>query len=169
MSVQALHADSRATDSPARLDKVSANRCDTAPLSVRIVGPLEFIRVDEGLKAVDPAVTFESTHGVVQLGIDQPKQGGQRRPVAQVRFVLDHDGPAVLGPHYHREPGIERATDQRFNEKLIVSRRVAKRQRQNSSVRTKRERYPWSWWCVEVVGDEAVVPGVAADDGETRG
>jgi hypothetical protein len=28
---------------------------------------------------------------------------------------------------------------------LIVSRRVAKRQRQNSSVRTKRDRNPWSW------------------------
>jgi hypothetical protein len=169
MSMQALHADPRATDSPARLDEVSANRCDTAPLSVVIMGSLEFVRVDQGLKAVDPTVTFESTHGVVQLGIDQPKQGGHGRAVAQVRFVLDHDGPTVFGPHYYRESGIERATDQRFNEKLIVSRRVAKRQRQNSSVRTKRERNPWSWWCVEVVGDEAVVPGVAADDGETRG
>jgi hypothetical protein len=32
---------------------------------------------------------------------------------------------------------------------LIVNRGVVKRQRQNSSVRTKRETNPWLWWFVE--------------------
>ena len=145
MSVQALHPDPSAADSPAGLHEVTAYRCDVATPSVLIVGALELVWVDESLEAVDPTIAFETTHGIVQLGINQPEQSGHRCAVAQVRFVLDHDGPTVFGPYHHSETSGQRTADQSFNEKLIVSRRVAKRQRQNSSVRTKRDRNPWSW------------------------
>jgi hypothetical protein len=109
--VQALHAGPRATDSPARLDQVGTKRCGPAALGVVIVSSLEFIGVDEGLKAVDPTVTFESTHGAVQLRIDKPKQSGHGRAVAQVRFVLDHRGSTVPRPHDYRETPIQWAAD----------------------------------------------------------
>ncbi len=72
MSMEALHADASATDSPARLDEVRANRCGPATLGVVVVGSPELARVDQRLKTVDPTLAFETTDGVVQRGIDEP-------------------------------------------------------------------------------------------------
>jgi hypothetical protein len=150
MGVQALHPDPGAAHSPARLDEVAANGGRASAPGIVIVCSLKVVCIDERLESVDSAFTFETTHGVVQLGINEPIQSGHGRAIAQMWFVLDHHRASVSTPHYDRETSTEGTADQSFNETLIGERRVAKRQRQNSSVRTKRDTNPWPWWCVEV-------------------
>lgn len=65
MSVQALHPNPGTTDSPTRLYEVIANRRGPAAPGVVIVSSLKFVVVDECLKAVDPALTFQPTHRVM--------------------------------------------------------------------------------------------------------
>ncbi len=145
MRVQALHSRSGTTDSPARSNQVTAQCGRVAASRVVVVRSLEFDCVNQRLEAVHAAVALESTHRRVDLGIYQPEQGGHRRAVSQVRFVLDHDRPTISSSHDYRESTAERATNQSLYELLIVRRRVAKAQRQNSRVCTKRERKPFEW------------------------
>jgi hypothetical protein len=87
-----------------------------------------------------------------------------------MRFVFDHDWSTISSTHDDREPSAEGATKEGLYETLVFKRHITKGQRQNSSVRTKRERNPFAWWCVEVVGDDDDVAVLGADDdGETRG
>ncbi len=149
MGVQALHSQPGSPHPPAGLGEITLNGGRPATPRVVIVSSLKFRLVHECLKAMDSALTLETTHRRVQRRIDQPKQSGHRRPVAQMGLVLNHHRSTVSGAHDHRETPRQGTTDQPFNEKLIVKRGVAKRQRQNSSVRTKRETNPWLWRCVE--------------------
>lgn len=145
------------------------NRGVATASRVVVVGALELVGVDQFFKSVNAAAAFEATNGVVQLGIDEPEQSGHRRAVAQVRFVLDDDRATITRAHDDGEAPRERSADQSFYEQLIIFRRVVKGQRQNSSVRSKREMNPLDGWrVVEVLVDDVAVLG-AADDGDTSG
>lgn len=165
MGVQALHAHARATHAPFGLDEFGANGRQAAPTGVLVVRALQLIGVNQDFEAVHSPVAFESTHGVVQLGIDEPVQRGHGRTVSKVGLVLDDDGTPVRATDDHRETPGERSAQQRFDEREIVGGRVPKGQRQNSKVRTRRETYAFVVWCV--VGGEPE-SGVA-DEGETSG
>ena len=67
-----------------------------------------------------PPVTLQAAHRVVEFRIDQPVEGGHRRAVAQVRFVLDHDGRAVLATHDDGEAARRRSPEQGLDDRLIV-------------------------------------------------
>jgi hypothetical protein len=83
-----------------------------------------------------------------------------------VGFVLNNDGAAVLPANRHRKAATEGATYERFNNVLIIEGRVTKRQRQNSSVRTRRETNPARW--LDFFEDVETVSG-AEVDGATIG
>ena len=168
MSVQALHANASTAHSPGGLDEIAVNRGVATTSCVIVVRALEFAGVNQFLKSVDATVAFETTDGIVQLGIDEPEQSGHRCAVAQVRFVLDDDRATIATAHHHREAPRERSADQSLYEQPIIVRGVVKGQRQNSSVRSKRETNPLERWCVVDVPVDVAVLG-AADDGDTSG
>jgi hypothetical protein len=170
MGVQTLHADASTPHSPRGLHEVGAHRGGTAALRVVVVRALQFVSVDKIFKSVDAAVALEATDGVVQLWINEPEKGGHRCAVAQMRFVLNDDWATITTAHDDGEAPGERSTNQRFYENLIIVRGVVKGQRQNSSVRSKRETNPLEDLCVvDALVDDVAVLGAADDDGETSG
>ena len=68
------------------------------------------------------------------------KRQGHGRAVTQVWLVLDDDRSTVEATHHHREATSEGTTEEGFDDRLIVEGRVVKAQRQNSRVRTNREK-----------------------------
>jgi hypothetical protein len=169
MGVQTLHSHARAPHSPRRLHHVGSHGGVATTSRVVVVRALEFVRVDQFFESVDAAIALEAADRLVQLRIDEPEQCGHRRAVAQVRFVLNDDRTTVASAHDDGEAPRERSTNQRFHEKLIIVRGVVKGQRQNSSVRSKRETNPFDDLCVVVVLVDVVAVLGAADDGETSG
>jgi hypothetical protein len=115
---------------------------------------------------VYPTLALEPTHRVVQIGIDEPVQRGHRGAVAQVRLILDDNRTAVMSSNDDREAAAEGTAYERFNNVLIVEGRVTKRQRQNSSVRTRRETNPVEW--LDFDEDFAAASGAEAV-GDTSG
>jgi hypothetical protein len=89
---------------------------------------------------VHATLALETTDRRVELGVDEPVQGGHGGAVAQVRLVLNHDRGFVEAAHHDREATSGGTTEQGFDDRLIVEGRVAKAQRQNSKVRTSREK-----------------------------
>jgi hypothetical protein len=83
-----------------------------------------------------------------------------------VRLVFDHNRAAVVAANYDRESSGWGSTEERFNNLLVVEGCVAKCQRQNSSVRTRRDTNPARWLDFGV--DFATVSGAEAV-GETSG
>lgn len=110
MGVQALHADARTTHAPFGLNELGANGRQATPTGVLVVRALEFVGVNEDFEAVHSPVAFDSTHRVVQLGIDEPIQGGHGRTVSKVRLVLDDDGTSIGAANDYRETPVERST-----------------------------------------------------------
>ena len=169
MGVQTLHPHARTPHSPGGLHEVATHGGVTTTSRVVVVRALEFVGVDQLFESVDTAFALESADGVVQRRIDEPEQRGHRRAVAQVWFVLNDDRTTITSAHDDGEAPGERSTNQCFYEQLIIVRGVVKGQRQNSSVRSKRETNPLDDLCVvEVLVDDVAVLG-AADDGETSG
>jgi hypothetical protein len=138
--VKTLHPDAGATDAAAGLNEFCAQRRGVATTRVLLVRTGQFIGIDELLEAVHATVALEAAHRRVELGVDEPVQGGHRRAVAQVRLVLNDDGRVVESAYHDRETTSGGTTEQRFDDRLIVEGRVAKAQRQNSKVRTSREK-----------------------------
>jgi len=164
--VQALHADACTTHAAAGLGELGAHGRCSSPLRVLFVRALQVSSVNELFKSVYAALALEPTHGVVQIGIDEPVQRGHGSAVAQVRFILDDNRTAVASANDDREAAAQRATYERFNNVLVVEGRVTKRQRQNSSVRTRRETNPVEW--LDFDEDFAAASGAEAV-GETSG
>ena len=169
--VQALDANTGAAHSPARLDSVTSQRGHVASASVVVVGAFEVLGLNESLEAVHPAGAFDATDGLVQFGINQPVQRGHRGAVAQVRLVLDHDRTPVTASHDHRAATREGAAHQCFNDGEVLRGRVAKGQRQNSRVPTKRDTKPCrpDGALLEVVVDPVEDVGTIPDVGFTSG
>lgn len=167
MRVKALDPLAGPTDTPGRRDRVSLDDRGVTASRVVVVRRGEFVGVDERLESVDTALALETAHRRVQLPVDQPVQGRHRRSVSQVRLVLDHDGPSVEPANDDGAASREWATDQLLQGGEVVARRVAKRvQRQNSSVRTRRETNPRQ----PLDDARAGAAGVAdTDDGATSG
>jgi len=169
MSVQTFDSHARAPHSPRGLHEVVTHGGVAATSRVVVVRTLEFVCVDQFFESVDASIALEAADGVVQLRIDEPEKRGHGRTVAQVRFILNDDRATVATAHDDGEAPGERSTNQRFHEYLIIVRGVVKGQRQNSSVRSKRETNPLEDLCVaDVLVDDVSVFG-AADDGETSG
>jgi hypothetical protein len=139
MRVQALHANARTTDAATGLGALRSDCCPSAPFGIRVVGRAQRIATHQVFEAVDAATSLETTHGFVDLRIDEPEERGHRRTVTQVRFVLYDDGSTVESSHDDRAAPGEWSTEIGLNDGNIVERRVAKAQRQNSRVRTTRE------------------------------
>src|ERR1035437_6509067 len=140
--VKTFDAHAGSAHSPAGLDGVGAHGGRLTPASVLLVGAREVLRVDKVLVAVHTARSLDTAHCFIEFGVDQPIHGGHRRAVAQMGLVLDHHRTSVTAPHDHGTSPVEGTPDQRFNGHEVVRRRVAKGQRQNSRVRTKRETKP---------------------------
>ena len=166
MRVEALDTDTRSPDAAVSLNKVGAYGCQRASTCVVVVSPLQLFGVDELFEAMHAPFTLESTDGVVQIGVNQPVQGGHRGAVAQVGLILDDDGTSVLRANHDRETPAKGATYERCDMLLIVKGCVVKRQRQNSRVRERRERKPACWPAFPCGVDP--VRG-AASDGATSG
>ena len=164
--MEALHPDARSAHPAAGLRQIRAHGRGPSPLGVLIVCSLEIFWVDELLESVHAALALEATHSAVELGVHEPVQGWHWSAISQVRFVFDHDRAAVVAANYDRESSGERSTEERFNNMLVVEGRVAKRQRQNSSVRTRRDTNPARWLDFGV--DFATASGVEAV-GDTSG
>jgi hypothetical protein len=81
-------------------------------------------------------------------------------------FILNHDRTAVPPANHDGETPAERSTYERFNQLLVVQGRVTKRQRQNSSVRTRRETNPARW--LDFAVDVELTSG-ADEEGATSG
>ncbi len=142
MRVQALYADARSPDAAARLGEIGAHGRCSSPLRVLFVGSRERFWTHQLFESVHTTFAFESTHRVVKIRIDEPVQRRHWGAVAQVRLILDDNGASVLPAHHDREPPAEGSTYQRFDNLLVVGGRVTKGQRQNSSVRTRRDTNP---------------------------
>ncbi len=133
------------------------------------MGPGQGVGVHEVLEAVDAAGALETTHGVVDLRVDEPEQRRHRRAVAQVWFVLDDDRPAVESPHDDGASSREWPSEIGLNDGEVVGNRVAKAQRQNSRVRTRRETNAFAdEWCARVA-DVLAAANDETDAGETNG
>ena len=166
--VEALHSNARTADAALRLDEFEMHRCGATPRRVLIVRTLQVCGINQFLESVHSGAAFKSTHCIVKFRIDQPEQRRHWSAVAQVGLVLNDDRPSIDPTHDDRTPASERATEKCLNGGEIVRRRVAKGQRQNSRVRTKRETNPGdATWRVRF----AAPPGanVETDDGDTRG
>jgi len=169
MGVEALHAFASAADTAAGLRAVGAKGGEAATLGVLIVRSLQRVRVDEVFESVDPPIALNSTHGFVEFWIDQPEERRHRRGVTKVRFVFDDDRTTVESSHDHGAASRERSTEVLLDDFNIGERRVAETQRQNSRVRTRRERNAFAdEWCFDIVGEFAATND-DTDDGETRG
>ena len=164
--VQALHADACAAHATASLCEFDAHRRGVPSLRIVVVRALEILRVHELFESVHAAFALEPTHGSVQIRIHEPVERGHWRAIAQVRLVFYDDGAAVVATNNDREASRGRSTEERFNNELVVEGRVVKRQRQNSSVRTRRDTNPARW--LDVGADLETVSGAAAV-GETSG
>jgi hypothetical protein len=86
-----------------------------------------------------------------------------------VWFVLDHDRAPVESSHRDGASPREGPTEVLLDRGEVAGRRVAETQRQNSRVRTRRERNAFADdWCFEaVVAFDATSD--ETDEGETRG
>jgi len=169
MGVQALHALARATDAPAGLGTIGAHGGEAAALGVLLVSFLQRVAVDEVFESVDSPIAFDSTHGFVEIRIDQPEERRHRRSVTKVRFVFDDNRSTVESSHDDGAAPREWSTKVLLDDGDISERRVAETQRQNSRVRTRRERKAFAdEWCFGVVGEFAATND-ETDDGETRG
>lgn len=69
-----------------------AKRRGSSTFRVFVVRSLEFLGIHECFKAVHTTVTFETTHLIVQHGIDEPEKRRHRRAVTKMRFVLYDNG-----------------------------------------------------------------------------
>lgn len=168
--VQALHADAGAPDAAAGLRPPVSHGRRRSPRRVVVVGLAQLNFVDERFKAMDAAVTLESTHRRVKLRVDQPEECGHGCAVTQVRLVLNHDRSAVESSHDDRTPTGQSTAEERFDDGEVVGRRVAKGQRQNSRVRTRRETKALADVSRDVVDVDADgVTSVDTDDGDTSG
>ena len=169
VSVQALHTFACATDAPAGPCTIGAHGGEASPLGVLLVSFSQRVAVDEVFESVDSPVSFNSTHGVVEIRIDQPEERRHRRSVAKVRLVFDDHWSTVESSHDDGAPPREWPTKVLLDDGDIGERRVAKTQRQNSTVRTRRERNAFTdEWCFDVVGEFAATSD-ETDDGETSG
>lgn len=110
MGVQTLHPDARATDATAGLGPFGTNRGVTTALGVLLMGPSQLVGVDEFFEAVYSPTSFQSTHGLVKFGVDQPVKRRHRRAIAQMRFVLDDDRSTICSPHDHGATTSQRST-----------------------------------------------------------
>jgi hypothetical protein len=86
-----------------------------------------------------------------------------------VRFVLDHHRRAVETSHDDRASTRQWASDEVFEDQEVIARCVVKGQRQNSRVRTKRERNFGNEVCTVLCVAVLDAPNVVADSGATRG
>jgi hypothetical protein len=118
--VQALHADARAAHPAFGAHHVLTNRRRTPTLRVGVVRVAEFAVVYKFFEAVYTTLTFETAHGSVKIGIDQPEERGHRRAVAQMRLVLNDDRSPVKMAYDDREAAREWTTEQGFDDRLIV-------------------------------------------------
>jgi hypothetical protein len=169
MGVQALHAFTRASDTAAGLWAVGALGGEAAPRGVLFVRSLQRVGVDEVFESVDSPVALYSTHGIVEIWIDQPEECRHRRGITKVRFVFDDDRTTVESSHDDGAASRERSTKVLLDDGNIGGRRVAETQRQNSRVRTRREKNAFAdEWCFDIVGEFAATND-ETDDGETRG
>jgi hypothetical protein len=84
-------------------------------------------------------------------------------------LVFNNDRTSVAAPHDDRAATGQWSTEEGLENEEIVGRGVTKGvQRQNSSVRTRRDRKPLVVWCFTPdVDGSTTIDG--ADDGETRG
>lgn len=169
MSVQTLHADACTTNAPARLSALGAHGGEASALGVLFVRRSQRLFVDQLFESVDAPTAFESTDRIVQFWIDEPKQCGHRRAVTQVRFVLDDNRATVESSHYDGASPRKRPTEVLLDHGEVTGQRVAETQRQNSRVRTRRERNAFAdEWCFDaVVAFDAT--NDETDEGETRG
>ena len=125
--------------------------------------------IDRPLGVLDAAFGFEQPDPGPNDGVDQPVAGRHGRAVTQVRFVLDDDRTTVESSHDHGAASRERSTEVLLDDFNIGERRVAETQRQNSRVRTRRERNAFAdEWCFAIDGEFAATND-DTDDGETRG
>lgn len=168
MGVQALHTNARPTDAAARLSPVGTHRRAPAKVGVLIMRLCQHFRVNEVFEAVHSPIAFETTDRVMEFGIDQPEKRRHRRAVAKVRFVLDHDWSTVETSHDDGAPSGKGTAEVPLYDGEVVGRRVTKTQRQNSRVRTRRERNAFAdEWCLDV--EDVGVTNDETDEGETRG
>lgn len=169
MRVQALHAGPSTADAARSLHRRFANGRLVAALGVIVVGSPEVIGIDEFLETVHSAVAFETADGVVQFAVDEPVEGGHRRTVTKVGFILDNDRPSVDAANRYAASSRQRTAQRLLYRGEIVGRRVTKgAQRQNSRVRTKRERKPFAAACL-TGRDADELESEETDDGDTRG
>lgn len=139
MGVQALDADACSPHAPRRLDGPGLDGDVPAARCVGVMGALKSLRVDEFLETVHAAVTLESAHRVVQVGVDEPVEGWHRGAITKVGLVLDHHGTTVTASNDHRAAPREWSSEEFLYRGEIGRCSVTKcAQRQNSRVRTRR-------------------------------
>lgn len=115
MGVEALDANTRATNAPRGVSEIVAYRCFTTSKGVLIMRALQFNFVHHRLETVHATFALEATHGLVQLAVHEPIEGWHRGPVTQVGFILNHHGPAIDSSHNHRAASSQGSAEQFFN------------------------------------------------------
>jgi hypothetical protein len=100
--VKALHPHTRATHAANGGEQVGAHDGGVASTSVVVVRALEFLSVNQVFEAVHTTFTFQSTHGITQFSVHQPKQCWHGRAVTKVWLIFNDHGSSINSTHDDR-------------------------------------------------------------------
>jgi hypothetical protein len=169
VGVKAFDPHSRAANATSRLDGIRLDGRGQTSTCVLFMSASQFVRVHHSFKTVDSTLTLESADRLVELAVNQPVQSRHWGPVTQVGFVLDHDGGTVLAPHDDRASTRQRTSHESFEDEKFFGRSFVKGQRQNSRVRTKRDKNFVTEPCAARWFETGSASTVVADSGATTG
>jgi hypothetical protein len=153
MRVQALDANASTPHPAAGLDEIVAHSSREASTCVVVVSSFKIIGTDERLEAMNSPLALETTHRIVQDGVNEPKERRHWCTVAQVRLIFDNDRATVRAANYNGEATSKRTSDELFHYERLGRGRLVKTQRQNSSVRRSLVKNPFDAWPIALVAD----------------